>query len=105
MSPRAPSSPENTPADERSSGAATVGMISRRLVVRAKDVVFVKGVVEAHDGLAHVFAASGGDLTISAPADRQAELEELVRDLAAELGGIAEDATPRGPSKTGGGHG
>ena len=64
------------------------GMITRRLVVRAKDVVFVKGVVEAHDGLAHVFAESGGDLTIAAAAGREAELDELVDDLARELDGI-----------------
>ncbi|MBX3208248.1 MAG: hypothetical protein KF764_24595 [Labilithrix sp.] len=65
------------------------GMIARRLVVRAKDVVFVKGIVEAHDGLAHVFAESGGDLTLAAAAGRDAELDELVDDLARELGGIA----------------
>jgi hypothetical protein len=64
------------------------GMIVRRLVVRAKDVAFLKGVVEAHDGLAQVFAEAGGDLTIAAPAGRDAELDELVRDLATELGGI-----------------
>ncbi len=66
------------------------GMISRRLVVRAKDVVFVKGVIEAHDGLAHVFAEHGGDLTIAAAAGREAELDELALDLARELGGIVE---------------
>jgi hypothetical protein len=64
------------------------GMTARTLIVRAKDVVFVKGIIEAHDGLAHVFAESGGDLTIAAPEDREAELDELVRDLARELGGI-----------------
>jgi hypothetical protein len=67
------------------------GMISRRLVVRAKDVVFVKGIIEAHDGLAHVFAVSGGDLTIVAAPGREEELLELVADLAEELGGIAPD--------------
>jgi hypothetical protein len=65
------------------------GLVSRRLVVRAQDVVFVKGVVEGHEGLAHVFAENGGDLTIAAAAGREAELDELVRDLASELGGIA----------------
>ncbi|MBX3213139.1 MAG: hypothetical protein KF850_13980 [Labilithrix sp.] len=75
--------------DERAIAGIGAGMISRRLVVRAKDVVFVKGVVEAHDGLAHVFAESGGDLTIAAAAGREAELDELVSDLARELGGIA----------------
>ena len=63
-------------------------MISRRLIVRAKDVAFLKGIVEAHEGLAQVFAEGGGDLTIAAPAGREAELDELVQDLAAELGGI-----------------
>lgn len=67
-------------------------MVTRRLVVRAKDVVFVKGIVEAHDGLAHVFAESGGDLTIAAAESREAELDELVRDLAAELQGIVGEA-------------
>jgi hypothetical protein len=64
------------------------GMVTRRLVVRAKDVVFVKGIVEAHDGLAHVFAESGGDLIIAAPPDREAELDALVADLAREVGGM-----------------
>jgi len=63
-------------------------MIARRLVVRAKDVVFVKGVVEAHDGLAQVFSKHGGELDIMAVAGREDELEELVADLARELGGI-----------------
>ena len=63
-------------------------MITRRLVVRAKDVAFLKGVVEAHEGLAQVFAEGGGDLTIAASAGREAELDELVQDLANELGGI-----------------
>ncbi|WP_169928475.1 hypothetical protein [Labilithrix luteola] len=51
-------------------------------------MAFLKGVVEAHDGLAQVFAESGGDLTLASPADREAELDELVRDLALELSGI-----------------
>lgn len=64
------------------------GMAVRKLVVRAKDVVFVKGIVEAHDGLAHVFAESGGDLELAAPPDREQELDDLVRDLARELDGM-----------------
>lgn len=64
------------------------GMVSRRIVVRAKDVAFLKGVVEAHDGLAGVFAEGGGDLTLAAPVSRERELDELTRDLARELGGF-----------------
>lgn len=71
-------------------------MITRRLVVRAKDVAFLKGVVEAHEGLACVFAEGGGDLTIAAPADRARELDELVSDLARELGGILPTEGPTG---------
>lgn len=64
------------------------GMVVRRIVVRAKDVVFVKGIVEAHDGLAHIFAEGGGDLELAAPPDRERELDELVHDLARELDGV-----------------
>lgn len=64
------------------------GMITRRLVVRACDVGFLKGVVEAHEGLAQVFAEHGGDLVLAAPAGRDAELDELVQDLAADFGGF-----------------
>lgn len=66
------------------------GLVARRLVVRTKDVGFLKGVVEAHEGLATVFAESGGDLTLAAAADREAELDALVRDLAHELEGIEQ---------------
>jgi hypothetical protein len=48
--------------------------------------------VEAHEGLAQVFAEGGGDLTIAAPAGRDAELDELVTDLAAEFDGILPGA-------------
>jgi hypothetical protein len=64
------------------------GLVTRRIVVRARDVAFLKGIVEAHEGLAQVFAMNGGDLTLAAPASRAAELDELVADLVAELGAI-----------------
>lgn len=63
-------------------------MITRALVVRASDVVLVKGIVEAHDGVAQVFAEHGGDLVLASPASRAAELDELVSDLVRELGVI-----------------
>ena len=76
-------------------------MVVRRLIVRAKDVIFVKGVVEAHDGLAHVFAEHGGDLWIAAAPDREAELEDLVSDLARELGGIVSSRSEVLPGEGG----
>lgn len=80
---------------------ATVGLAVGRLVVAPEHVVFVKGVVEASDGLACLFAERGGDLCIASPLDRAAELRELLVDLSAELGGTmgfdAEGAAPQAP--------
>ncbi|MEZ4302050.1 MAG: DUF4911 domain-containing protein [Polyangiaceae bacterium] len=66
---------------------ATAGLVVGRLHVAPEHVVFVKGVIEASDGLACLFADRGGDLCIASPADRTAELRELLEDLAGELGG------------------
>ena len=60
-------------------------MVSRRIVVRAQDVVFLKGIVEAHDGIAQVYGERGGELVITAPKSRERELDELVEDLRREL--------------------
>jgi hypothetical protein len=62
------------------------GLVTRRLVIRSKDVVLLKGIVEAHEGLAQVFGERGGDLTLAAPADRERELDALIDDLCRELG-------------------
>jgi hypothetical protein len=64
------------------------GMVTRRLLLRAKDVVFVKGILEASEGLAQLFAEEGGDVTLAAPACREHELDALVDDLVAEVGAI-----------------
>ncbi len=64
------------------------GMITRRIVMRAPDVVFFKGIIEASDGLAAVFAERGGDLTISSPVDREVELDAVLDALCAELGAL-----------------
>ncbi len=68
------------------------GMVTRRLVVRARDVVFIKGVLEASEGLAQLFAERGGELTLAAPACREKELDELVADLAREVEGLTPEA-------------
>jgi len=60
-------------------------MLVRRVVMAARDVVFFKGVIEASEGLACVFAERGGDLQVAAPAGRAGELDALLHDLAAEL--------------------
>ncbi len=67
------------------------GMITRRLVVSARDVVFLKGIVEASEGLAQLFAEQGGDITLAAPACREAELDQLIADFSKELTVIIEN--------------
>lgn len=60
-------------------------MATRPLLVASKDAVIVKGIVEAHDGLAAVFAEHGGELILASPKDREDELDALAKDLAAEF--------------------
>jgi hypothetical protein len=72
------------------------GLIVRHLSVKNEDVVYVKGIFEASEGLCAMFAEGGGDLTIVAPESRSLELDVLLRDLALELDGVLE------PIETGG---
>jgi hypothetical protein len=65
-------------------------LVVRSVRVRARDVVFVKGIFEASEGLGALFAERGGDLTIAVHASRLAELDELLDDLAREIGAIVE---------------
>lgn len=63
-------------------------MVARAIVVRERDIVFLKGIVEAHDGVAQVYGERGGSVVITAPESRERELDELVDDLVRELGAI-----------------
>ncbi len=60
-------------------------LVARRVVVRDRDVVFVKGIFEASEGLGTLFAERGGELIISAPLSRVRELDELLADLQREI--------------------
>jgi hypothetical protein len=61
------------------------GMVGFRILVPKERVVLWKGTIEAHDGIAHVFGERGGELLIAAPADREAELRQLVIELLADF--------------------
>jgi hypothetical protein len=65
-------------------------LVTRKLIVRERDVVFVKGIFEASEGLCAMFAERGGDLLIAAPHTREAELDELLHDLVRELEAVLE---------------
>jgi hypothetical protein len=65
------------------------GLVARRLNVRASDVVLVRGILEASEGLAVMFAERGGELVLAAPSCQAALLDELVADLVSELGACA----------------
>jgi hypothetical protein len=60
-------------------------MVVRWVSVPACDVVYLRSVIEASDGVAQLFAERGGELCIAAPRSRQAELDCLLADLKLEL--------------------
>ena len=64
------------------------GLSSRRVRVRPRDVVYVKGILEASEGLAVVFAERGGELVFATPPSRVAELDAFLADLAHEIGAV-----------------
>jgi len=75
-------------------------LVTVRIRVRPPDVVFVKSVLEASEGLGAVFAKprvpgdaghDGGALVIAAPRSRASELHQTLVDLRHDLGGAMWD--------------
>lgn len=74
-------------------------LVQVRIQVSEPDVVFVKGIMEASEGIGAVFAEprdgqrgkreqrDGGALILVAPRSRELELYELIEDLRVELRG------------------
>lgn len=61
--------------------------VTRRVVVATEEVVYVRSILEASNGVAAVYSESGGDLTLVTSSCRLAELEQLLLDLERELAG------------------
>ncbi len=59
--------------------------VTRRVVVAVEQVVYVRAILEANNGVAAVYSESGGDLTLVTSPCRLAELEQLLGDLQREL--------------------
>ncbi|HTQ05351.1 MAG TPA: hypothetical protein VMI54_15920 [Polyangiaceae bacterium] len=70
--------------------AAEEPLVERRVRVAARDVVFVKGICEASEGLCAMFAEHGGDLVLCASRSRERDLDELVRDLCADFDAVLD---------------
>lgn len=75
-----------------------------RVRLREPDVVYVKSILEASEGIGAIFAEprspsdgssrDGGTVVIAGPRSRAAELAELIADMKAELGGALWDDDP-----------
>ncbi len=76
--------------NEKTSGAILEDLVLRRVRVQARDVVFLKGVIEASEGVAAVFSESGGDLTIATLPGQERELDRILLDLRAEMGALLD---------------
>jgi hypothetical protein len=66
------------------------GLVTRRMRVPAREVVFVKGVIEASEGVAVVFADHGGDLTLATLPSQKDELDRILQDLETETGALLD---------------
>lgn len=65
-------------------------LVVRRVRVPPSEVVFLKGIIEASEGLACVFAEAGGELTIATMPDQAAALDALLADVRDEIGALVE---------------
>ena len=90
---RSPSGPAQRPqatGPERRRRALPIaetsaGMRVYRVRVQPPDVVYLKSILEASEGLGAIFAEKGGDLVVAAPHERAKDLAELLADIAREI--------------------
>ena len=59
-------------------------LVRRRVRVLDDDVVWLRSLLEAYDGLALLYGDGSGTVTLAAPVERGAELDELLADLSRE---------------------
>jgi hypothetical protein len=77
-------------APKNSSPMMVRDLVVRRVRVSPREVVFLKGVIEASEGVAAVFAESGGDLTIATVPSQKDELDRILQDLQVETGALLD---------------
>ena len=66
-------------------GGREEGLVVRAFNCSRADIVYVKSIVTAYDGLCALFSDPGGAIKLVAPKGREAELDQLVEDLTQEL--------------------
>lgn len=89
---RAGRSTVRAPESEAPPAMLLGGLVFRKVRVAPREVVFVKGVIEASEGLAVVFAERGGDLTVATLPSQKDELDRILHDLAIETGALLDQA-------------
>jgi len=58
--------------------------VARRVLVAREAVAFLRGVLEAEDGLAFMHGDGAGAVWVLAPAERAPELDRLIQDLVSD---------------------
>ena len=61
------------------------GLVSRRLRVQDSDVVWLRAVVEAYDGLAQLHGDGSGTITLTTTSSLAPELDRLIDQVSAEI--------------------
>lgn len=60
-------------------------LVVRTIVCSRAEIVYVKSIVSAYEGLCGLFSKRGENIKLVAPRGREAELDQLVNDLVNEL--------------------
>lgn len=60
-------------------------LVVRTIVCARAEIVYVKSIVSAYEGLCALFSNRGENIKLVAPRGREAELDQLVKDLVNEL--------------------
>lgn len=66
-------------------------LVIRPISVRAHELVYVRHLLEASEGLAFLIARRGGEALLVASHSRASELDEFIDDLKAEVGLVSRE--------------
>lgn len=71
-------------------------LVVRALSVPARELTYVRGLLEAHEGLGFFVAKKGGDVLLVSSSSLAQQLEVFIRDLSQELTVVERDADTMG---------